>query len=307
MRAWRLDLGGFELVEVPRPRVPAEGVLVEVAAAGLCHTDVMHLDLGPAHLPVSPMTLGHETAGRIVEVGAAVTGWAVGDRVAVLASEHGPGSARDGGYADAVVAYPHELVEVPDEVDDATAAVATDAGVTAYRAVLVQGRVQAGMTVGIIGLGGLGMIGARLAHLAGATVYGADVKESLFSLAGAQGVKASAPSLAVFEDVSFDVVVDFAGVDTTGGAFRAVRPGGRVVQVGIGRPSATIDLFDVLVKQLEYVGSNTGSVEELAAFLRLVARGEITPEIERIPVGEIGAGLERLRRGEVTGRLVAMP
>ncbi|MBL7255962.1 zinc-binding dehydrogenase [Paractinoplanes lichenicola] len=308
MRAWRFTSAGKGLTrhEIAAPRPAANEVLIDIAAAGLCHSDVGLLHGEGQPLPFTPITLGHEISGEITELGADVTGWRVGDRVAVISDPAGPGFGRDGGYAEQVVARPDELVAVPETVDDAVAALATDAGLTSYHAVLKQGRVQAGMKVGVIGLGGLGMIGARIAAGVGAEVYAAEIKGSLFPLAAEQGVIACSAAITDFTDRRLDVIIDFAGMDTTGGAFKAIRPGGRVVQVGIGRPTATIEMLDVLLKQLEYVGSIIGTKEDLAGFLALAAEGKVTPLVERIAFDEIGEGIERLGRGEVVGRLVAV-
>jgi 2-desacetyl-2-hydroxyethyl bacteriochlorophyllide A dehydrogenase len=310
MKAWRFHTvgEGLSLEEVPAARPAENEVLLDVLAAGLCHTDagVVQGHLGSSSR-TTPRTLGHEICGRITELGADVTGWKVGDRVAVAANPDGPGNSRDGGYAEQVVTGTWALVAVPDGVDDATAAAATDAGLTAYHAVVNQGEVKPGMRVGLIGLGGIGLIGARLAVIAGAEVYAADIKETVYPIAVEQGVVACSASITDFADKGLDLIIDFAGANTTASAFKAIRDRGRVVQVGIGRPEATISLFDVLWKQLEYRGSNQGSLEDLATFLNLVNEGKVSPTVERIPFEEIGAGIGRVARGEVTGRLVAVP
>ncbi|MFE9327591.1 zinc-binding dehydrogenase [Nocardia sp. NPDC052278] len=308
MKAWRftsVDVG-LTLSDVLSPEPGADEILIDVRAAGLCHTDVGILQGHGMRPPFTPITLGHEISGTIARLGATVTGWNVGDRVAVISDPTGPGISRNGGYAAQVIARPDELVAVPDAVDDAVAALATDAGLTSYHAVLTQARVEANMKVGIIGLGGLGMIGARIASGAGAEVYAADIKQSLFPVAAEQGVSACSTTITDFTDRQLDVIIDFAGMDTTTDAFKAIRPGGRVVQVGIGKPTATVELLDVLLKQLEYVGSIIGTRDDLAGFLALVAEGKVAPLVERIGFDDIGAGLERLERGEVVGRLVAV-
>ncbi|MET0829785.1 MAG: alcohol dehydrogenase catalytic domain-containing protein, partial [Microbacterium sp.] len=190
MRAWRLTKGNSRLVLTEVPEAPLERgeVRVGITASGLCQTDVSHLADRGARLRQASMTLGHESAGRVIELGDGVEGWSVGDRVTVQASMDGPGSARDGGYADSVVARVEELVALPDAVPDAVGALAADAGQTAFRAVVVKGGVRPGMRVGILGLGGLGLLGARIAVLNGAEVYGADVRADVFDLARGQGV-----------------------------------------------------------------------------------------------------------------------
>ncbi|MDF3309706.1 alcohol dehydrogenase catalytic domain-containing protein [Rhodococcus sp. T2V] len=306
MHAWRFQSGkDLTWQAVQDPKAGPGEVVIEVAAAGMCHTDVSHIESGGAHLPQQPFTLGHEVAGRICEVGPDVREWHVGDRVAVLASTSGPGSARDGGYAERVLALVDELVAIPPNVSDIDAAVATDAGVTAYRAVLTKGEVESGTRVGIIGLGGLGILGARIAVVTGAEVFAADPRTAPHKIALEQGITECSTSIVDFSDRDLDVVIDFAGMDTTRDAIKAVRPGGRVVQVGIGKFEATLDLFDVLIKQPEYTGTATGTIDDLNGVLDMVAGGYLHPVIEEIGFGEIPAGLKRLAAGEVTGRLVA--
>lgn len=301
MKAWRFTSvdEGLVLTDIPAPE-PGEGqVLIDVHAAGLCHTDVGTVT-GELVPPVLPITMGHEIFGTVAASGPGVTGWTPGQRVAVAATPAW------GGYAEQVVADASLVVPVPDGVDDAAAAAATDAGLTAYHAVHVQGGVASGMKVGIIGFGGLGAVGARLAVIAGAQVYVAEPREQLHAVARDAGAVATSTTITGFADENLDLIVDFAGFDTTRDAFRTVRPGGRVVQVGIGRREATIDLLDVLSKQVEYRGSVVGTADDLRAYLDLLAAGEIEPAIERIGFGDIAEGLDRLGRGEVEGRLVAV-
>ena len=301
MKAWRFTSveEGLVLTDIPAPE-PGDGqVLIDVHAAGVCHTDVGTVT-GELVPPVLPTTMGHEIFGTVAASGPGVTGWTPGQRVAVAATPAW------GGYAEQVVADASLVVAVPDGVDEAAAAVATDAGLTAYHAVHAQGGVEAGMKVGIIGFGGLGAVGARLAVLAGAEVYVAEPREQLHDAARGAGAVAAAPAISDFADENLDLIIDFAGFDTTRDAFSAVRPGGRVVQVGIGRREATIDLLDVLAKQIEYRGSVVGTADDLQAYLDILAEGKITPVIERIGFDDIAAGIDRLGRGEVEGRLVAV-
>jgi len=212
----------------------------------------------------------------------------------------------DGGYAEQLVAPATDLVAIGDALSFDVAAMATDAGMTAHRAVRDRGEVGPGAKVGIIGLGGLGMLGAQIALSLGAQVYAADVKEATFELARGFGVEECATSITDFAELELDVIIDFAGMNTTGDAFSTVRAGGRVVQVGIGNPAAEISLSNVLRKQLEYRGSLVGTRENLLAFLALTESGAVRPVIEHTTFDGIGEGMERLRAGGVTGRLVAL-
>src|SRR5690606_41572171 len=105
----------------------------------------------------------------------------------------------------------------------------------------------------------------------------------------------------------FDVVVDYAGFgETTAKALDAIRFGGSVVVVGMGRLEATINTRDLILKQARILGSVGGTKEDVAACYELFAAGKVSPAITRIGFDDIPDGLDRLRRGEVTGRLVAV-
>ncbi|MDQ6523430.1 zinc-binding dehydrogenase [Nocardioides sp. LHD-245] len=311
MRAWQMTGTGepLRLTDLPEPVAGPGEVLVAVRAAGLCHTDVGILDdaTWTARLGPFPLTLGHEVAGVIAAVGVGVDGWAVGDRVAVNpAGSTRPGLGRDGGYGPYVVADPPDLVRVPEGLSFELAAAGTDAGRAPYRAVVVRGEVAAGDKVGIIGLGGLGQVGARIAVLRGAEVYAAEPKQSLWPMARELGVTEVAADVTAFADVGLDLIVDFAGFGTTtAAAIETVRDFGRVVQVGMGRLESTISTNALILKQVTLLGSRGGTVEDIAAVYEMFASGDLSPALEPIGFDDIPAALDRLRRGDVTGRLVA--
>lgn len=313
MKAWQFTNTHepLSLTDVPEPAAAPGEVVLEMKAAGLCHSDVGLLeDEGwLALLAKQPITIGHENAGVVAEVGEGVTDFAVGDRVGVCPTAEGvgaPGYAFDGGFAPKMAVPAAALVPLPDAVDFIKGAAATDAGMTSYHAVVTQGGVKEGDKVGIIGLGGLGQLGARAAVLLGAEVYVAEINEQVWDLAreiGATDVKAS---IAEFEGVDFDVIVDYAGFGvTTDQAVAAVRPGGTVVLVGMGKLEATINTRDLITKAVNLVGSNGGTKEDVAGIYDLMATGKMNPTITTIGFDEIPEGLQKLERGEVVGRLVA--
>ena len=167
----------LRLVEKPDPVAQPGYVVLDVKASGLCHSDVGAMeDESWMALMKAPLYIGHEYAGVITEVGEGVTKFKIGDKVGVcpviqkegLPSEGGGGYTRDGGYATKSTAPEEALVPIPEGVTWAQAAAATDAGMTSHHAVVGTGGVKAGMKVGIIGIGGLGSIGARVAVLKGA-------------------------------------------------------------------------------------------------------------------------------------------
>jgi propanol-preferring alcohol dehydrogenase len=311
MKAWQLARYGstLEQVEVPDP-VPAPGqVVVDVKAAGLCTSDIHIMDGTMRTSAEPPVVIGHEIAGIISEVGPEVSGFAVGDRVGIDPTANGvfgPRARVGGGYGARTAAWTNELVRIPDSVEYTQAAAATDAGSTAHKAVAHSGQVGAGTRVGIIGLGALGLTGARIAVLRGAQVYAADVNESVFEAAKAAGVVETFDSATHFEGLDLDVVIDFAGVGTTKSAIETVKAGGRVVQVGLGSPDINFPATSLVFREVHLVGSLAGSVADTAALYAMMADGVFEMPVEVIRWEDIDEGLDRIRRGEVRGsRLVA--
>lgn len=158
----------------------------------------------------------------------------------------------------------------------------------------------------MIGFGGLGQIGARVAVLAGAEVYVAEVNGKVWDAAKEAGVRAVSSSIADFADIGLDAIVDYAGFGTTTAeAISTVRRGGLVVQVGMGRLESTISTRDLILSEVTLVGSQGGTKDDVAGVYDL-ATGELKPTLTEITFDEIPEGLEKLQRGEVIGRLVAI-
>jgi propanol-preferring alcohol dehydrogenase len=203
----------LEDVEVPVP-LPGPGeVLIDIKAAGLCHSDVaMIAGVIKPYPHKVPIILGHEIAGVITGTAEDVTALAVGDRVGVFQLFDGHGDTRDGGYTEKVTAPTGSLVRIPDATTFEQAAIGTDAGMTSYHAVVTAGRVGKGTKLGIIGLGGLGTIGARVGVITGATVYAAELNEAPHERGRAAGVAEIFTDVAGFAGLDLDVIVDFAGV-----------------------------------------------------------------------------------------------
>lgn len=187
------------------------------------------------------------------------------------------------------------------------AAAATDAGMTSYHAAITVGGVKAGHKVGIIGLGGLGSLAVQICVGAGAEVYAAEINEKVWDLGKQLGATAVAKDIREFADQYLDVIIDYAGFGaTTAGAIDTVRPDGMVVQVGLGRPEGTINLQRLTLSRLTLVGSQAGTQEDCAAVLKLISEGKLNANITNISFDEIGEGIQKLERGEVIGRLVAV-
>ncbi|MET0991639.1 MAG: zinc-binding dehydrogenase [Lacisediminihabitans sp.] len=310
MKAWQFVEQGEPLTlnDVQEPTAGPDDVIIDVKAAGICHSDVGYLNgtLTPV-LAFHPITLGHEIAGVVSAIGENVDTFAVGDRVVVPAKVEGAGTSLNGGFAPKVSSPAAYVIPLPDGVDWDQAAAATDAGMTSYHAAITRGGVTAGTKVGIIGFGGLGSLGAQAALAVGAEVYVAETNETVHDFARQLGVAAVSTDIADFSDKGLDVIIDYAGFGTTtAAAILAVKPGGRVVQVGLGVAEATIPLLQLVLKSVDLVGSVAGSNEDCAAVLDLIAAGKLSSRVTHVAFDEIKDGVDRLDRGEVVGRLVAM-
>ena len=309
MKAW--EFTGIDaplrLADLPDPAPGPDEIVLEVRAAGLCHSDVSFVDGTITELLGSvPIVLGHETAGVVTAVGDRVRDFAVGDRVGIPATTEGPGTAVNGGFAEAVAVRADLAVHVPDGVPFEQAAPAMDAARTAYRAISTFGQVVAGMNVGIIGFGGLGSLATQIAMAVGAQVYVAEVNEAAWPAAREMGAAGVSADIRDFEDVGLDVVVDFAGFGTTtASAVDAVKHGGKVVQIGLARESATVSMQKIVLKEVTLVGASNGEKSEAEAVLDLIAAGKLTSQVVPITFEQIPEYIDKLAKGEVRGRAVA--
>jgi alcohol dehydrogenase, propanol-preferring len=311
MKAW-LFTGAhqpLQLIERADPHPGSSEVLLEVQASGLCHSDVGRMDgtLTPYMPKPPPIILGHEIAAVVSEVGADVADYRVGDRVVVSGTlKFCPGRNADGGYATHCVMPTSSLLPLPRTVSFVQGAAATDAGQTSHHAVVVAGELRPGQRIGIIGLGGLGMTGARIAVLKGAEVYAAEPRKEAWSAALARGVRSVVDDVRGFASLNLDLIVDFAGFgSTTAGAISVVKRGGLVIQVGLGQTQAMISTMELVGKAVTLRGSAGGGPADTSAVLALMEKGELKIEATSIAFDEIPAGLERLQRGGVVGRIVA--
>jgi len=321
----------FRLVEIERP-VPGRGeALLRVRAAGLCHSD-LHIifdELGGYPIP-APLTLGHEICGEAVELGEDVTG--IGRRYAVFGpvgcgncaycraggdnlctESRWMGIARDGGYAEYVTVPAQALVPVPEGVSDAVAAVATDAVLTSIPCPGHCRTTPAERGSGHHRVGGLGLNAVQLASALGAVVLALDIDDRKLELARQHGAAVTLDSRQLDPqkpplDRRVTLVADFVGNDQTKLlAQQLVARSGRVVLVGLGSVGGPLLALRDISDEVAVLGSFWGTRAELATVLDLIARGIVRPRVETHPLDEILSWVERLRAGQVEGRIVLLP
>lgn len=310
MKAWIFRGAGtpLELSDVPDPVAAPGEIVVDVRATGLCHSDVSALDdpHWAVNFPSLPIVLGHEAAGVVSAIGEGVTNLAVGDRVGIPSGiPNANGYYRDGTYAEKTTAIASEVVKIPDGLDFVMAASGTDAGNVAHHAVVSRGEVQPGEKVGIIGIGGLGQIGARIAVVLGCEVYAAEPKEDVWPMAEEIGVVRCVKDIRELADIGLTAIIDFAGFGTTTtGALEVVAEGGRVIQVGMGQLVFEFNSNPLIFKQADLKGSMGGGVGDLQAVYDLMASGQLNPKVTTWDFARIPEGLDELRRGTAQGRIV---
>ena len=312
MKAWQFTQTHQPLqrVDIAEPTPGPGEVVIDIAAAGLCHSDVgaMTDESWLDYITPRPMVIGHEIAGVVSAVGDGVTDVHVGDRVGVCPSNGNgaPGYKRNGGFTEKHLCLAEDVVLMPDGLSFPLAAIGTDAGMTSYHALVTRGEAKAGMKVGIIGLGGLGQIGARVAVVLGCEVHVAEVNQAVWPMAEEIGAQSVVADVLEWAGQDFDLIVDYAGYGTTtANAVKALRKQGRVVLVGMARMEIPLQTMDMIHRQAEIRGSSGGTKEDVAAIYELLASGEVNPVVTLIDFEGIPGGLEDLEHHRMTGRLVA--
>jgi alcohol dehydrogenase, propanol-preferring len=320
------------LEDAPDPAAGAGEIVVEVRAVGLCGTDLKITGGAFAETPL-PLVPGHEVAGVVAEAGPGA-GVEVGARVALhvydacgecamcaagretlCPSSRRIGFDLDGGLARYVRARGRNAFRFDDSLDFAAAAVAMDAVVSVWRALRVRAGLRREETVGIAGAGGLGLNAVQVARAAAARVAVVDPQPDHRRAALQAGAElALAPEEAVglvdWSGGGVDVGLEASGTRAGFEALaRCLAPAGRLVCCGY-RPGIEygLDSSDLALHELTIAGSRNGTRADARAALEAVERGEVRPLIAgRLPLSEVNGALERLRRGDVLGRLVIQP
>ncbi|OBK23971.1 alcohol dehydrogenase [Mycobacterium asiaticum] len=340
----------LQIDEVPVPDVGRDQVLIKVAATGMCRSDYQLLDGYfrdglPVELPFIP---GHEVAGTIAEVGADMPESAAiseGDLV-VVDPNWGDGTCRqchegnqqlctdgqlvgfgpNGGFAEYMVAPYDHVISVADQPDSQPEYLAplTDAGLTPYRGMKKlrdAGKLGAGRTVVVNGIGGLGSYGVQYARLlgAGATVLGFARSDEKLAVAREHGAhhtvnvrdKSAEDVQNELEDLTgrrtVDAVLDCAGSpESLGLAAAILATEGALSQVGLMGQRVELPLFPFVSGEKSYYGSFWGNYNDLREVLALASQGLIKHRVVPVKLEDINETLEALGQGDIVGRAVVV-
>lgn len=328
MRAARLhEIGArLQVEDVPDPKPGPDDVLVNIAYCGVCASD-LHVQHGVTPSGPLPQILGHEAAGRVA---VSTDGFQAGDWVAICPyrpcrscpactagrenlCQRGQvfGVDTDGEFAEMIAAPADRLLRIPTGVDAAEAAVATDAVATAYHALRRAGPID-GRSVAVFGAGGVGAHGILLAKVLGAAwiaavdldpvareralAFGADVAvDPTDGKPGRAVRKASGGGV--------DYALEFIGIpEVQSQAAKSIRPGGRVVMVGLTPDELRLLPGALLVSgELEVAGSFGYTLDELEDLFGMLDRGELDLSrsiTHRLPLDDVNRALEMLATRE---------
>ncbi|UQU68606.1 NAD(P)-dependent alcohol dehydrogenase [Couchioplanes caeruleus] len=320
---------------VQRRDLGPRDILIEIAYAGICHSDIHTVrgDWGPVPYP---LTVGHEIVGRVAEAGAEVTRHAVGDRVGVgcmvnscrecdncragyeqyctngntgtYASVDRDGTVTQGGYSTHIVVDQDFVLRVPESIPYEAAAPLLCAGITTYSP-LAHWKAGPGRKVAVVGMGGLGHMGVKIAAAMGAevTVLSQTLSKKDDGLRfGAQHYHATSDP-ATFETLanSFDLIVNTVSAPVDMAAYLGLlRLDGTLVSVGAPPEPLPVQVFSLFGNRRSFAGSSIGGIAETQEMLDFCAGKGIAPEVELIDADAVNEAYERVLKSDVRYRFV---
>ena len=332
MRQWQIPAFGIDSLALIEKKTSTPGpgqVQVNVKAVSLNYRDLMVVQGRYNPKLTMPRVPCSDGAGEIIALGAGVTQWKLGDRVAAIFMQNwldgGPSATKskgalggdiDGMLATEVVLSEQGIVRIPDHLNYEEAATLPCAGVTAWNSLFTSADIRPGNTVLILGTGGVSIFALQLAKMAGARVLGTSSSDEKLERAKALGLDAglnyrTTPDWEkwAFEQTGgegVDLVVDVGGAGTLPRAFKALRHGGTIAQMGVlAGVSDQLDIRPIFAKQLKIHGIYVGSRADFVAMNRAIAQTKIKPVIDRVfAFEEFPAALRHMEAGSHFGKIV---
>jgi len=333
MRLYRLgklgSLDALELKEAESPRPGLGQVAVRIRACSLNHRDLnivsgtyANVALKSGAIPLS------DGAGEVVGLGAGVTRWKIGDRVAPifmqrwfggpLLQEYMPfalGGPSDGVLAEEIVLSEEGLVRIPAHLSYEQAATLPCAAVTAWHAALVKGQLQPGQTIVTLGTGGVSLFAAQFALMTGARVIATTGSEDKIERLRSLGVGDVINSRTMPDwdkgvreltgGRGADLVIETGGPGSLAKSIAAVRYGGHISAMGNLAGKATIDPGALFGKRASLCGIQVGSRDMVDAMNRAIEVARLEPVIDRVfDFTDARAAYEHLASGRHFGKVV---
>lgn len=301
------------LVDIDKPEPDAGQIQISTFACGLNFADLLMLNSEYQDTPEPPFTLGMEVSGVVTALGAQVSGFALGDRVAVFSGQ--------GGLAEYGVFDASRAIKIPDQMSFEQAAAFQITYGTSHVALDHCARLLPGETLLVTGAaGGAGLAAVEIGKQMGARVIAQARGTDKLEVARAAGadhlIDASEDLREVVKSLGgADVVYDVIGGDVWKAAFRATNPGGRLLPIGFASGEVSqIPANHLLVKNLTVIGFYFGGYLKshpkvvngsMQTLLQWFVDGRLTPHISHcLPLERVAEGMELLRRRKSTGKVV---
>jgi uncharacterized zinc-type alcohol dehydrogenase-like protein len=309
-------------------------VQMDILYCGVCHSDLHTVrdEWGGAVYPCVP---GHEIVGRVTKVGSGVTKFKVGDVVGVgclvgsdhscphcqsgleqfcpnatftynSPDRHGTAPVTYGGYSDSVVVEEGMVLRIPSNLDLAGAAPLLCAGITTYSPLKRNG-VGPGKKVGVVGLGGLGHMGVKLAHAMGARVAvfttSPGKREDALRLGADEVILSRDAGQMAKHTGTFDMILDCVSAEHDLNAYLSlVRPNGNLTLVGASEKPLPVSAFALIFGNKTLSGSMIGGIPETQEMLDFCGKHNLTSDVEVIPIQRVNEAYDRMLRSDVKYR-----
>jgi len=311
-------------------------VVIDIKFCGICHSDIHQAkdEWGGSMFPMVP---GHEIAGIVREVGSKVTKYKVGDTVGVgcfvdscrtcssckqdlnqyclegmtgtyNALERDGKTPTQGGYSDVIVVDENYVLKIPSSIALDKAAPLLCAGITLYSP-LNHWKAGPGKKVAILGLGGLGHMGVKIAVAMGAEVtvlsHSDKKREDALKMGAHHFVSTSDKEVFTKYASNFDLIINTVSAEINmNDYFELLKLDGTLVVVGVPDKPLSIHPFPLIMKRRSYSGSVIGGIKETQEMLDFCAKHNITPEIEVISPDQVNVAYERVLKSDVRYRFV---
>lgn len=323
-------------LRINRRLVGAHDIKIEIEYCGVCHTDIHYArnEWANTHYPVVP---GHEIIGKVIALGSEVSNLRIGQRVGagyIAGSCHectsckahleqyclkgfetifnsrttDAGGFSYGGYSKNIVLNKNFVLVIPMGLDPAGAAPLLCAGITTYSPLMHWG-IKPGMTVGIIGLGGLGHMGIKLSHAMGAKTVMITTSQNkaldAIKLGANEALLSTDPKAMDKMANQFDFLLNTIPPPHDFNHYMGLlKIDGTMCIVGSIGPTAELNTEPLVYGRRTIAGSLVGSIKETQEMLYFCAKHQITADIEIIKMDEINAAFERILKGDVKYRFV---
>jgi uncharacterized zinc-type alcohol dehydrogenase-like protein len=322
---------------IPRREPTAHDVQLEILFCGICHSDLHAVrdewnEFAPTVYPIVP---GHEIVGRVTNVGSAVKKFKRGDLVGVgclvdsdgscheceagleqfcpnrvltynVPDRHSDGDVTYGGYSESIVVDERFVLRIPSNLDLAAAAPLLCAGITTYSPLRHWG-VTKGKKVGVIGLGGLGHVGVKIAHALGAHVVvfttSANKKEDALRLGADEVIMSRNTDEMTKHAETFNFILDTVSAQHDINSYlNLLARDGNITLVGAPPEGLNVAAFSLIGGRRSLSGSPIGGLRETQEMLDFCGEHNITADVEVIPIQKVNEAYDRLARSDVKYR-----